>query len=147
MVDEVKSVGVARKVGSVVLLLVGAIVLYGLVLGIVASLVEAGRPDATFWVLTLVTAGVGIGIVSGGVVLWNRWRLPSAVILLLLSLFTVPKILGLRSGAVQAAGGHAEWLTRTAVAFSAVAALLALTGIALLLIERRRRRQAGSPVS
>jgi len=147
MVNEVKSVGVARKVGSVLLLLGGSILLYGVVLGIVASLLQPGWPDGTFWVLSLVTAGVGIGIVSGGVVLWNRWRLPSAVILLLLSLFTVPKVLGLRSDAGQAAGAQARWVTRTAGALSAVAALLALTGITLLLIERRRRHQPGSPVS
>jgi hypothetical protein len=139
MVDEVKSVGIARKVGGVVLLLAGAVVLYGLALGIVASLLQPGWPDGTFWVLALVTSGVGIGFVWGGVVLWNRWRLPSAVILLLLSLFTVPKALGAHSGAAQAVEAQARWLARTACAFSVIAALLALTGIALLLIERRRR--------
>jgi hypothetical protein len=142
MIHEEKSVSVVRKVGSVALLLGGAIVLYAILLGNVASLLQPGWPDGTFWVLSLVTTGGGIGIASVGVVLWNRWRLPSGVILLLLCLFTIPKVVGLRSGALQAVGAEAQWLTRTAGAFSVIAALLALMGIALLLLERRRCHQA-----
>ena len=140
MGDDMKSAGIGKKIGSVVLLLVGLVALYGVLLSVVASVLQPGWPDGTFWLLSLVTAGIGAGIVRGGVVLWNRWRSPAAVILLLLGCFTVPKVLGVRSSAGRAVGVEAEWLTRTASAFSAVGAVLILAGVALYFVGRRQDR-------
>lgn len=139
MADDVNTVGIGKKITSVVLLLVGSVALYGMVLGVVASVLQPRWPDGTFWLLSVITAGVGIGLVIGGAVLWNRWRLPLAAILLFLGIFTVPKILGLRSGAAQSAGAQAGWLTLTAGAFVLVAVVLALSGVFLFAMERRRR--------
>jgi len=147
MGNEVKPVGVARKVGSVVLLLGGSILLFLWVYSVVLILLLTGKPDKIFWILSLAHAGIGIGIVSVGVILWNRWRLPLAVILLILSPFTFFKFMGLRSAFVQAGGTQNLWMSQADGVMMVVSALVALTGIILLFIERRRHHQTGSAVN
>jgi hypothetical protein len=144
MRHEEKSVSVARKVGSVPLLLVGAIVIYSLVISIISSLLLPGWPDLAFWVLHLLIICAGVGLIWGGVFLWNRWPLLLGIIQILLGLFTIPAILGLRNSFVHAEGAKAQWLGRMLGAYLVLAALLALTGIALLFIDKKRRGQIGS---
>lgn len=143
MMNEVKSAGVPRVIASVVLLLAGGITLNLNVFGFIISLITAGRNDWGFWVGALLVTIAGIVMVWGGVALWVRWRLPLAVIMLLMSLYLIFGLVA-RSGTTLPENVDARWATMVNIASIAIAVVDALTGAALFFIERLRRNKAGS---
>lgn len=143
MPEEVKPVSTSRKVGSTVLLLLGAFFLYVLVLGTTAAVLRPDREGARFWLLTAVGLAIGLGVLGAGAALWQRWPMALGVFSLVLGAFTVRGSQLFRRWAVEAAAkssAEAAWLARAASVFVVYAVLLGLVGVALIAYERGRRK-------
>lgn len=145
MADRQKSISLPRQVGGIVGLAAGALLLYGAVLGLIGTLLDASRADGMFWLLTALTIAVGGGICWGGATLCVRWKVPLGIVLVLLGLNTIRTILGLRARALTLDGGQAAWHTQTAFGYTLVALLLGLVGLGLLVLGLRRWSSAATP--